>query len=440
MKRTVALLFLFLCLMLCGCDLYQPDVESLLSAPLLSDLQNHVDDALRDVVGQDIKLKYPASGDYRSPYIFFDLDRDGEEEALVLYSLENDSSITYLQILDRVDGSWQAGSALPGSGSEIEFVCFPRLLQSDEITLLIGWQNADDENYSVSIYRCSANRLTSIFETTYSQIALSDFNGDGLEELLIAFADSSSVELRLFADNGSGKAEIVDSATASLRMLSLQEPVIGQISDTLSGVVIDGMVSSSCMASLLVGVSQSRLILPQETLSAVDYTQTYRYTGVHSEDINGDGIIEIPVGVQAAGYTGYNVGDPIIQYFTDYRAFTGTEFRDVISTYENLSSGYRFILPQAFMDYYRSGELSIYRQAETQEAFFFLYRGSLTERSEELLRLRVVSAADYLDKFDSERYTLLQKRGQFEYYVYLPTAAEPALTVEEVHRSFSLLN
>ena len=66
-------------LVLSGCDLYQPDVDSLLTPPVLSALQTEVDEALRDVVGQDLRLCYPSGGSYRSPYIFTDLD--GDEEA-----------------------------------------------------------------------------------------------------------------------------------------------------------------------------------------------------------------------------------------------------------------------------------------------------------------------------------------------------------------------
>lgn len=102
MKRTLWLLALcaVLLLGLSGCDLYQPDVDSLLSPPVLSALQNEVDLALQDVVGEDFKLRYPSGGSYRSPYIFSDLDGDGAEEAVVFYTA-GEEPLVYLQVLDR---------------------------------------------------------------------------------------------------------------------------------------------------------------------------------------------------------------------------------------------------------------------------------------------------------------------------------------------------
>ena len=83
MKKLICTLALGagLLLGLSGCDLYQPDVDSLLTPPVLSELQTEVDEALRDVVGQELRLCYPAGGSYRSPYIFTDLD--GDEELIV---------------------------------------------------------------------------------------------------------------------------------------------------------------------------------------------------------------------------------------------------------------------------------------------------------------------------------------------------------------------
>ena len=68
MKKLICTLTLGagLLLGLSGCDLYQPDVDSLLTPPVLSELQTEVDEALRDVVGQELRLCYPAGGSYRS--------------------------------------------------------------------------------------------------------------------------------------------------------------------------------------------------------------------------------------------------------------------------------------------------------------------------------------------------------------------------------------
>lgn len=424
-----------LCCLLGGCSVYQPNVESLLSAPMLSDLQDQVDSALRDVVGQDVKLKYPASGEYRSPYVFYDLDEDGAKEAVALYSLQEDTT-PYLQILDSEGDVWRAGNALPASGDNVDFVSFLQLLKG-ETNLVVGWRDSEQAANHLSIYRCSGNQLTKIYEGNYSKVATIDYNGDGIHEIVAAQNYGNGTDLVLIGGLSDGTVGMLDSAHASNGSQQLSEPVVGKISPKLTGIVLDGTVSSRGMMSLLVGIENGKLVLPQESSDGAMYTQTLRYTGVHSSDINGDGIIEIPTGTLAAGYSDLSGTDTSAQYFTEYYQFDNGRFKYITTAYEDSSDGYRFFLPDNWNSYYKSGRLSVYRQAEYREVTFFLYGGSLNDRSGELLKLRVAATSDYLDQFDSQNYTKLAKRGQFEYYFYLPTGT---LSDDTINSCFQLEN
>ena len=84
-KRLVFLCCALGLLLATGCSPMPAAPEDLLDAPKLSEKQYEVDRALREQVGQDIKLKYPQSGSYRSAFTFHDVDGDGEEEAIVLH-------------------------------------------------------------------------------------------------------------------------------------------------------------------------------------------------------------------------------------------------------------------------------------------------------------------------------------------------------------------
>ena len=306
MKRTLWLLALcaVLLLGLSGCDLYQPDVDSLLSPPVLSALQNEVDLALQDVVGEDFKLRYPSGGSYRSPYIFSDLDGDGAEEAVVFYTA-GEEPLVYLQVLDRQEGRWRAYNALPGLEGEVLFVDFHHL-QSDSITdLLVGWSEPDLQYNTLCLYRYQDNSLTELFRVNYDGITVADFDRNGTEELVTATLDSG-VMLQLTGWDGSG-ISLLDTTYSSLRLQNLNEAVIGQISPGLPGAVFYGRINADMTASLAVGVRGDRLILPQETSEAY-YADSYCYSGAVPADINGDGIIELPWSAAAPGYTG---GDPL---------------------------------------------------------------------------------------------------------------------------------
>ena len=98
-------------LLLSGCSPIQMDVEELMSPPKLTAEQAEIDSALKQALGENVKLKYPKSGDFRSAFVFHDIDGDGEEEAIVFYQLDS-SSTTWLTVMDRTDGQWRSTYSL----------------------------------------------------------------------------------------------------------------------------------------------------------------------------------------------------------------------------------------------------------------------------------------------------------------------------------------
>ena len=416
---------------LTGCDLYQPDVDSLLTPPVLSELQTEVDEALRDVVGQELRLCYPAGGNYRSPYIFADLDGDEEDEAVVFYTVE-DEPLVYRQILDKTNGRWRAYNALPGTEGEVLFVDFRHLSGDGTTDLLVGWREPDREFDTLYLYRYQENTLTEEFHVSCDGMAIADWDNDGREELIAATLDSG-VTLQLIGWGGSG-ISVLDSAYSSLRLQSIADAVTGQIAPELPGTIFSGRINIDMTASLLVGVQNGRLVLPQEE-SGVGYNGSYCYSGAAPTDINGDGIVELPWSTAVPG-TLAELNREETRYFTEYRTLQDGIYTTTDVCYQNTADGWRLVLPAALYDQYRMGTLTLSRQAETREVIFYRYTGTLGDHSEEYLRIRTVATADGSAPEDS-RYTLLTSRGQFAYYALIPGGSSLALS--RVEQGFSLL-
>ena len=77
-KILLSTALLFILLSLGGCSRLQASIEDLMSPPVLTQEQAEIRDALSAVSGEnDIKYKYPQNGQYRSSFIFYDIDSDG---------------------------------------------------------------------------------------------------------------------------------------------------------------------------------------------------------------------------------------------------------------------------------------------------------------------------------------------------------------------------
>ena len=224
---------------------------------------------------------------------------------------------------------------------------------------------------------------------------------------------------------------MLDSAYSSLRMQSLLGSVAGMIAPQQPGAAFYGRVNADMTASLLVGVDGNTLLLPQES-ETTGYSGSYCYSGAVPADINRDGVVELPWSAVAA-VTADSAREET-RYFTEYRTLLGSGYQTVAVCYQNTADGWQFILPDVLRDAYSMGLLSLRWRAETREIAFIRTLIMVGDHHDELLRLRVVSAADG-DAPDG--YTLLASRGQFSYYAALPSGSP--LTIAEVAESFSLL-
>ena len=85
--------------LLAGCSA-AGDVETLLRAPQLSGESAALQKALNSYLGGSATLKYPASGDFLSPFAFGDWDGDGTDELVLNIDYSGDEEYVVLTCFD----------------------------------------------------------------------------------------------------------------------------------------------------------------------------------------------------------------------------------------------------------------------------------------------------------------------------------------------------
>ena len=110
LKKIAALLLVPV--LLAGCSA-AGDVETLLRAPQLSGESAALQKALNNYLGGSATLKYPASGDFLSPFAFGDWDGDGTDEAAVRHD-----QLQRLAGRARADGGEQLARQPRGGGPD----------------------------------------------------------------------------------------------------------------------------------------------------------------------------------------------------------------------------------------------------------------------------------------------------------------------------------
>ena len=144
MKPAIAALLAAALSLLCSsCSGFNLRAEDLMRPPKLTEEQTAIENALKSsAISGNITYKYPQSGDYRSAFVFHDIDGDGQEEALVFYAAPDLSDYARVSLLDNLNGSWVAVQEMPGSEQDVEFISFGSITRPGRQDIVIGWGRA----------------------------------------------------------------------------------------------------------------------------------------------------------------------------------------------------------------------------------------------------------------------------------------------------------
>ena len=422
-----------------GCSRLQTSIEDLMSPPVLTQEQAEIRSALSRVSGDsDIKYKYPQSGDYRSSFIFYDIDSDGSEEALVFYQSTSKGDSTWINILDRdSSGQWISvcETPAPDATANIDFVSFEHLVDTETVSLVIGWEDTRSSKTLIA-YNYQGGRLLSIYEREYTEVAITDLDDSGTTDLVL-FTQQPQSTLVFLACRTDAGFETVDSATLSHSIVSFDSIQTGKTADGQKALFLDSTVDlyeTSFQVTDVIGIRlredrspalTNLLDTPESSLSQ----NTLRPAqNLYCRDIDSDGVIEIPTLSALPGYE--DALDEDTLFLTTYNRLDSAAGQLIAkqSGVINTQHRYMIVFPERWL-----GNVSAVVQPEDGEWTFFAYTGQLSDTSTPLLKLRVYSAKDYHDKFDTDYFELIEQKGLFEYYAYIPSSdSDLAITQEEL--------
>lgn len=306
MKSRIIALALGLAL-LSGCS-SSNDVETLLRAPQLSGESAAVQKALNSYLGGSATLKYPASGDFLSPFAFGDWDGDGTQEAAVLYTADTTGSNVFLAVLEPSgEDSWQVSRTVEGLSSEVETFSAAHLRDAQSQQILAGYGSAQGDRYLV-VYEYDGAELSTIISNRYSEMVLGDFTGKG---------DTQDLVLALPTDTEYGGVTVqlltnVDGEFRSYQTLNLGEGSYsgcaalsaGQGRDDAMYLVMDAWSGNNSLVSdIILYDGETGFLQPYHPPGLSDpQRSTLRYhTELLSRDIDGNGTVDIPVEVEDGG-------------------------------------------------------------------------------------------------------------------------------------------
>lgn len=370
MKRILAVIsVIVICLSLVGCDYNITSIESLMRPPKLSGESSLLQKAFEESVAETngVIMKTPVSGQYRSSYLYFDLEKDGEQEAIVFYSNPMDDSMAYASVFKHVNGEWKNISKIKGKNEEVYEVNFADINGDYISEILISWTGSvvsDKVNSSdfgtgnerlLSVYSCDGITTTLLKTEAYSNLFLEDLNNDGSDEIVIfklVLADNekqTTSRIISFNDDFSIRTDEKLLMTGMLEINNISTDKIEINDKKHTRIFVDGAISEIGVITEIIDIDNEAFTvsLPLYETNQSQKPLTLRASRTYCKDIDNDNVIEIPTDEILP--FGYRITENDNQqnelYMTVWSEYVDSELSVDFKCLMNSSFNYMFVFP-----------------------------------------------------------------------------------------------
>lgn len=456
LKRISALLAaLFLCAVLSGCSFVMFDAQALMSPPKSNIDQQSIHKLLQGS-RQDITFIYPKSGEYRSAIIMRDFTGDGREDAIGFCALEDDSVEVQFLVKSEED-VWKTVFTARNPATQVDRVCFGDLNGDGRSDVLIGWGSTSGvtgRTAQVCAYLYDdAGDITEYTLGSYGEMTVTDFDDDGVDELFTADkyvvpteegGEALPAKGRVYAYRDGAIQEIF-SADADNSITSYSAVTFGRLYPELSGIVLDGVKADGSMTTQIFVIDpvRGRLVNLPSGVNSETYQNPFSRPAAApflSRDINGDGVVEIPVTTLLPG-----IADSVTPDFTSFLvAWSVYDEKDgarsVLSALMNPVENYWFELP-----YGLKGKISasndVAKRTVTYTEVIPGKDGEMPLLGAPLFSIRVFTQSAWDSRGQTSGYELLALQSDLVYGIQVLTSdAKYSYAIDRVKQNFRLIS
>lgn len=449
-KKFLAFMLSLLFIMsLTGCSVMGLDTRALLSPPKANEDQQEIHKLLQDD-DAEFSFVYPRNGDYRSAVIMQDFTGDGVQDAIGFYEL-GEGGVGVQFIIHTADG-WETVNKFRNSAVQVDRVCFGDLNGNGSNDVLIGWGNTQNSVASLHAYVYNGERVVEYtLPNSYNGMTLTDFDDDGVKEIFILQpstpeqdgAQGVPAKASVFSLHN-GELVQIHTAEADNAIVRYPSILFGKVSETKNAVIVDGANADSSMTTQIFYMDQSGFFrnAPAGVNTETRNTDFHRsISSFYSQDINGDGIIEIPVLSWLPTYSNATEKPDSTTYLVSWSIFDEEKVYKVrMNTLMNLSEGYYFELPATLKNNITAINNTNFRTVSYYPVEYDDDEEQTARMLSQMFTIRVFTASAWEQREELGGYTMLAEQGDYVYAISITTTDKKYTNaLKKIQDSFQLI-
>lgn len=386
--KAVVATALLTALLFTGCAM--PTMDDLYCLPKRSEAYNNLQMVIEEEM-EFLSYSAPISGENQQTVQSADLDGDGVEEYLLFARDDSEKKLKIL-IFSQLATGYVLMDTIESYGLAFEFVDYAQLDDRPGVEIVVGCQLSDSVARSVSVYRFTSGFARQLMNGSYSRMVSADFDGDGVEELLLISPgqtnESNAVAvLYTYGDNEMNRsAEIGVSAPAA----SLKRTTLGKLQDGEIAWFVSAGTEDNGILTDIITVSGGQICMAFKGIQTEALSNYFLY----AEDVDNDGVTELPQLFDMKPISGSSTGkQKLVQWYT---LDSSGQRTDKMWAYYNYSDGWYLRLKEEWADGFSVSrseeELNVYLRTSDGEAqkVFTICRLTGLNKEEQLAQKKLI--------------------------------------------------
>ena len=345
-KICAAAMSAVLSLSLCGCVM---TVDQMYVPPRRSESYKNLQ-SLMDEYRRELDYCAPITGENQQTVQMADLTGDGVKEVVVFLKGSDEHPLKVL--IFRLNGEqYEPMSFIENSGTAFDQVEYIQMDGQPGLELVVGRQVSDQVLRNVTVYRFSEGQPEQLMTVNYQKYLTLDMNRDGLGDLFVLHPGHSDAEcgvVELYSASG-GTIERSAEVSLSQPVDRLKRIMTGSLHDGERAVFVASIVDESTIVTDVYALVDGVLTNVSMSNESGTSVKTVRNYYVYAEDIDGDGVLELPslISMRAPTLERSGEREHLIRWYA--LAADGSE-HDKRFTYHNYLQGWYMELDADLVD------------------------------------------------------------------------------------------
>lgn len=416
-------------LLLSGCA--TRTVDELYCLPKRSEEYKNLQSAIDSVMG-DLSYCAPLSGEHLQTVQMADLDGDGVDEYLLFAKGATDKPL-HILIFREVEGQYILSDTILSAGAAFDVVEYARVDDTPGYELIVGHRVSEQVQRSVVVYQFVDGKAVSLLNANYTKFVPCDLNADGRTGLLVLRPGENSeqngvAEVYAYLN---GTMERSNQAGMSEPVEKIKRIITGKLHGGYPAVYVASAVDESAIITDVFTLVENRFQNISFSNDSGTSVQTLRNYYVYADDIDEDGVVELPDLINMHIPPGTNATS--MQYLIRWYAMTtGGKEIEKKYTFHNFQGGWYLTLGSQW-----AHRVAVVQQGNTYE--FYLW-DELFQSSQKMMTVYVLTGEKREAQAATNNRFVLHRSDTVIYAANLEVAsASCGITQDSLIKSFYLI-